>query len=119
MAISSGKKKKILAIGSSARVAAGTRINPFDHPRVLVHDFQVLEKIFQHAFSKSLGARLKLTPLVVLKVDEELEGGLTSIECRALREAAVCAGAYDVFIHDGDSLTNQQVKDGVYKQHVI
>ena len=120
MAVSTGAKKVILAIGVSARSVDGTKTNPFSHPRVLAHDFQALEKIFMHAFMEVLKTRrLRLTPIVVLQIDERLDGGLTLIESRALKEAAFNAGAYEVYIHGGSPLTNQQVKDGAYKRHAI
>ncbi|TXS93085.1 rod shape-determining protein MreB [Parahaliea aestuarii] len=120
LAISDGKKRRILAIGAPARTAGGTVINPFDHPRLFVHDFQVLEKLLQHSFSAVLRPGfLRPTPVVVWQIDEPLDGGLTTIEMRVLHEASYSAGACEVFIHGGDSLTNEQVVNGVYKQHVI
>ncbi|GAB5415594.1 MAG: hypothetical protein Cons2KO_31970 [Congregibacter sp.] len=120
MAISDGKKKTILAIGTSARLAGGTVINPFDHPRVLVHDYQVLEKMLQHAISVVLDSGIiRTTPILVWQIDEPLDGGLTTIESRVLREAALGAGASEVFIHSAKPLTNEQVLSGVYEQHAI
>lgn len=120
MAISDGKKKVILAVGTSARSAGGTIINPFDHPRILVHDFQTLEKLLQHAISVVLNTGfIRATPIVVWQIDEPLDGGLTTIESRVLREAALGAGASEVFIHGASPLTNEQVLNGVYEQHAI
>lgn len=120
VSISNSPKKKVLDIGSSAPTQNATIVNPFDHPRLLVHDFQVTEKLFQHAFLKVAKHRyFSPSPIAVLHVIEPLEGGLTTIEMRVLREAAYSAGAREVYIWDGPQLTTRQLQDGSFKSNVI
>ena len=92
----------IKAIGDQAtsyNSPTAERINPFSHPRVLVADFTVAEKILQHSFRELLKANtLRPSPIVVIQPMEKLEGGLTMIEDRVLRELCFGAGARDVFV---------------------
>jgi rod shape-determining protein MreB len=120
VAISEPPNRTILAIGSKARIAGGVSVNPFSHPRLFVYEFEVLEKLFQHAFSVVSKSRvIAPAPIVVIHVVEKLEGGLTDIEKRVLLEAAFSAGAYDVKIWDGPELTNQQLQAGEYSRGAI
>jgi rod shape-determining protein MreB len=100
--IDSDGKKKVTAIGNQASFAKASNtkiINPFSHPRIILSDFSVAEKLFQHII-KLLKPKI-LSPIVVIQAMDKTEGGLTQIERRALRELAYGAGAMDVFLDDG------------------
>lgn len=115
--------RAILGIDSSNRVASVgdpvsgnsvTSVNPFDHPRVLVHDFNVAEKIFAYAVERVAEKRfLRPMPDIVVHPDLRLDGGLTMIEDRVLRELAENAGARKVAVHYGDILTDAGVRDAL------
>lgn len=120
VSISNSPKKKILGIGANAPKLNATLINPFDHPRLLVYDFQVTEKLLQYAFRRvARNPYFSPSPIAVIQVLDKLEGGLTTIEERVLREAAYGAGAREVHFWDGPELTNRQLQDGLYKPKAI
>jgi rod shape-determining protein MreB and related proteins len=108
-------KKAIAAIGREAEALSGKPgtvvVNPFGHPRMVLGDFTVGEKLLQHAFRAFLKSRW-LSPIVtgVIHPERQLEGGLTQIEYRAIREACENAGCHKVAIHEGRALTMDEVK---------
>lgn len=100
----------VLSVGDPVSPGAVRTLNPFQHPRVLVNNFTGGEKIVQYAIRKLAGTRLIApSPIVVVHPDVELEGGLTQIEARALREMVEGAGARKVYLHYGRQLSDQEV----------
>ena len=102
-----GGKTIIRDIGIKAKDLTGPNIkviNPFSHPRTLVSNFTYAEKIIQHAIQSLHGFKLGLrpSPRIVMHQLEKIEGGLTDIEERVLRELAAGAGAREVLIHTGE-----------------
>lgn len=104
------KNQKIIsAIGANALSAAlksnTELINPFYHPRTLLSDFQVGEKLLQHVVKIVLGKKW-FTPLpaIVIHPMEKSEGGLSELERRAFRELAYSAGAREVILYEGKEL---------------
>ena len=79
--------------------------------RILIEDFAGGEKIVQHVIRELFGmGPITPAPIVVVHPDFELEGGLTQIEARALREMVEGAGARKVYLHYGrPELTDQEV----------
>jgi rod shape-determining protein MreB and related proteins len=117
-----GNNKIISAIGAVARETGDELINPFDHPRVLVADFVLGEKLLQHGFQMVCygffivpGIKWTPSPIVVIHILEELEGGLSPIEAKALREMAHGAGAREVHIWNSSELSDAEIKNGFYK----
>ena len=106
-------QKLIKAIGNNAEYATSSNeesINPFSHPRFLLNNFFVAEKLLQHAVHELLGKfSIKPSPSIVMHPMEKIEGGLSQIEERAYTELALGAGAYDVVVHTGDTLPNNDV----------
>ncbi|MEH6652458.1 MAG: rod shape-determining protein MreB [Motiliproteus sp.] len=106
-------KKNIVGICSAAEFKSDSNIelvNPFHHPRVLLSDFLVAEKILQHAFRQLLGNKLfSLAPIVVVQPMEKTEGGLSIIEDRAFKELMISAGARVGFTYVGPELSNHQL----------
>lgn len=107
-------QKNILAIGKAAARMADANvvtINPFSHPRTLLADFYVAEKILQHAFSTFASYRfLRVRPKTILQPMEKTEGGLNAIECRAFRELAMGAGAIAVTLYLGPPLPSNRIE---------
>ncbi|MBT1065490.1 rod shape-determining protein [Bowmanella sp. Y26] len=75
--------------------------NPFKHPRSLVADFFLAEKILQYGVKQVHQSRIRPAPRIIMHQLEKTEGGLTSIEERVLRELALGAGAREVLVHLG------------------
>ncbi len=104
-----GKGEKIIvAVGNNAKLEMGENtevLNPFLHPRVLIADFTVAEKLLQLAFKKLNTGKLFATkPRAIVHPMVKTEGGLSNIENRAFLELAYGAGAYDVIVYEGTAL---------------
>lgn len=103
--------RKVASIGDPVSPTAVDTVNPFDHPRLLVADFTVAETMCAFAFKKAANSSpLRPAPVVVMHPDIPLEGGLTIIEARVLREMAEGGGARKVFVHEGPLLTDDDVR---------
>jgi len=111
--IALGKNKKgqdiIVGIGREVRKTDNSIsiMNPFLHPRVLISDFEKAEKIMQHAIREvhKNYKYFRYYPSVVVHPMEKLEGGLTDIEDRAIRELMFGAGAYKIALYQGKELS--------------
>jgi rod shape-determining protein MreB and related proteins len=102
--------KSILAIGIKAIYAESENnikiVNPFSHPRTLLSDFEIGERLLRYIFQKlSANTIFKLSPAVVIHPMEKTEGGLTMIKKRAFKELAIGAGARDAIIYQGQQLS--------------
>ena len=105
----------ITAVGGNARTSAKW-VNPFSHPRIIIDDFLIAEKLLMHSFRQVSGNRhIRVAPIAVMHVTEKLEGGLTRIESRALQELAMSAGARECHIWEGRELTDGELRSGAYK----
>ncbi len=101
---------KVVSVGDPLSPDAVRQVNPFDHPRVLVHDFTVAEALCRSTLRDATGAGwFRSSPVVVIHPDLELAGGLTAIEARVLREMLEGAGARKVFVHYGPPLADAAV----------
>jgi rod shape-determining protein MreB len=108
--------KVITAIGKDAEALKGQPgmnvINSFAHPRMVLGDFTVGEKLLQHAIREFLKGKLFVPVLTgIIHAERELEGGLTQIEIRALREAIENAGCRKSAVHEGRALTMDEVRN--------
>ena len=109
-------KKIITAIGREAEALKGNAnvnvVNPFAHPRMLIGDFTVGEKLLQHAFRSFFKGKWLFPRLEgIMHPERDLEGGLTQVEYRAVRELSENAGCRKVAIHEGRALTMEEVKN--------
>jgi rod shape-determining protein MreB and related proteins len=112
----SDDEKKIIAVGKDAKNELNV-VNPFDHPRTLLSDFTVGEKLLQHAYRYVFSnSYFKPAPLVYIHPMEKLEGGLTQIEARAFRELASGAGAREVYVCSGVQYTDEEIRSGHIKK---
>ena len=103
---------KILSVGDPVDPSAVRVLAPFSHPRILIDDFTGGEKIVQHVVRELFGiGGIRPSPIVVVHPDLELDGGLTQIEARALREMVEGAGARRVYLHYGRLLSDKEVSD--------
>lgn len=115
IAVTAEPKPRVPGVGSSARMAPVALTNPFQHPRIIIADFRLAETVFAHAF-RSVSPRgwLQPSPIAVCHVLEPLEGGLSQIECRALRECMHGAGARAAYFWEGRELTDAELRSGAY-----
>ncbi len=110
-------KYTIVSVGDPVDPQATKVLRPFEHPRVLFNEFAAAEKILQFVI-RELSPKKFFAPsnVVVVHPDSELEGGLTQIEARALREMVQGAGAREVHIYCGPALSDREVEDGTYEK---
>jgi len=113
LAIEKNKKgqKVVFAVGNEAKMISPDGntevINPFSHPRGLINDFLVAEKILQHIYHVLLGKKwISPSPRVVVHPMEKNEGGITMIERKAFTEMALGAGAREAVLHQGIVLSS-------------
>lgn len=105
-----GGRKVVVAVGDEVNnIPSDENIeitNPFSHPRALLNDFFVAEKLLQYIVRTLLGKKwISPSPRVVIHPMEKGEGGLTVIEHKAFRELALGAGARKVVLHQGQVLS--------------
>ena len=113
-----GVHKQVAAVGAAALVLGGQAgvelAYPFAHPRSLLADFVLAEQLLKAAlrtvWRPGWFARV---PRLVLHPLGEPEGGLTSIEIRALRELAQSV-AGQAQLWQGPPLTDEQLQSGQY-----
>jgi rod shape-determining protein MreB len=117
VALTSGRKGKriIVAVGSEAEIAQSkggnsvTIHNGFDHPRSCVRDFEIAQSTLQYFITRVVDRKAFLRPIIILHPLERIEGGLTQIEYRGLRDLAVSAGAREAYIWTGRVLDLQEL----------
>jgi rod shape-determining protein MreB len=118
-AIAQGAAKTLLAIGTEAASLGGRDgvvvVNPFAHPRTPLSDFTTAEALIKAMIRKLDGGRWWLpNPAIVMHLDYPVEGGLTQIEVRALKELGIGAGALHSTVWQGPVLSDEQVLAGKF-----
>lgn len=104
-----------LAVGNAALALDGQPgvelVNGFRHPRSLLADFAVAEMTLQLLLKRvQPPALLRPAPTVILQPLEQLEGGLTQVEIRALVELLRGAGARQVYLWTGEELERHELE---------
>jgi len=85
-------------------------IEPFTTTRLLVGEFAVAEKYLKDGIKKLHEGRwFAASPVIIIQPLEMIEGGLSQVEERVLRELAAGAGARKVFVWVGHELSDQEV----------
>lgn len=110
--------KVITSVGSNATKQAISHVHwPFDHPRIVIADFQLAEKLLQAAFRELFPTSfLRPSPVVVIQSLDEWEAGLSQIERRALQELCYGAGAREVFLWQGLAPSDEVLRSGAFRQ---
>ncbi|MDR0203560.1 MAG: rod shape-determining protein [Delftia acidovorans] len=114
LALSPPPRRRILAAGPQARLAAASEpaeiVNPFAHPRSLISDFVLAEQLLKYQLKRMhAGGWLGASPHIVIHPLGDPEGGFTQVELRALRELASAAGASKVNVWTGHPLTDEEL----------
>jgi rod shape-determining protein MreB len=95
--------------GTEASVIATV---PFTTHRLLVGQFQAAKDALKKALTQvAKGGFLAPSPQVVIHPLELIDGGLSEIEDRVLREVAIGAGASKVVVWLGHELSDAEVKE--------
>jgi hypothetical protein len=100
---------KHIESGADTTVVAST---PFTTTRLLIGQFVAAELALKGAFKQLATGRLfAVSPSVVIHAMEMVEGGLSEIEERTLREVAIGAGAGKAVVWVGRELSDSEVKE--------
>ncbi len=117
----SAGKLIVAAIGQQTQAALAQEpslrlVRPFAHPRGLVSDFVSASALLKgFIFELQRGAWFRTVSLIVMHPIGEFEGGLTQIECRVLRELGRSAGASEVWLWQGRSLSDAELLDRSFR----
>ncbi|WP_020582852.1 rod shape-determining protein [Endozoicomonas elysicola] len=104
----------------STECGTSQTINPFLHPRTIISNFPVATLVLQHAFQRLLSTRsFAPSPVVIMHPMENIEGGLTMIEKRALTELALGSGARKVTVYTGAELMGDQVNFDAIQERAV
>jgi len=114
-AVLPGPLRRVLAVGQDARTASADRplqiVNPFEHPRTLVADAILGQRVLAGFIAKLYPLRvLPRRPVLVLHPRVEPAGGFTQVEIRALHALARGAGASRVYLWQGRELLERELR---------
>ena len=85
---------------------------PFTTARLLIGQFLAAENLLKCAVKEmSKGRIFAVSPQVLIQPLEMIEGGLSEVEERVLREVAIGAGASKVVVWVGDELSDAEVRE--------
>ncbi len=96
----------------SAAEAAFDAQPPFTTARLLIGQFQAAENLLKRAVKEmSKGRIFAVSPQVLIQPLEMIEGGLSEVEERVLKEVAIGAGASKVVVWVGHELNDAEVRE--------
>ena len=96
----------------SAKEATFDAQVPFTTARLLIGQFLVAENVLKQAVKEmSKGGILAVSPQVLIQPLEMVEGGLSEVETRVLREVAIGAGASKAVVWVGHELSDAEVRE--------
>ena len=93
--------------------ATEIRASPsFTTQRLLVGQFQAAQKALRSGIRELIGGGwIAVKPRMLMQPLERIEGGLSEVEERVLRELAIGAGARRVVVWVGHELSDSEVRD--------
>lgn len=107
--VAHGKKAMSQSLANSETVI----VNGFDHPRSIIGDFEAAEKTLGLFLAEVDGRQYRFMPYspykVIIHPLENLNGGLTTVEKRALQDMAYRVRARKVIVWEGRLLTDQEI----------
>jgi hypothetical protein len=84
----------------------------FSSTRLLVGNFTAAEQALSAAVKSAASATwLRKRPRIIMQPMELLEGGLSEVEERLLKELAYGVGAFKAMVHIGGELSNEQATE--------
>jgi rod shape-determining protein MreB and related proteins len=111
-----GKKAMSHSMANSETVI----VNGFDHPRSIIGDFEAAEKTLDLFLAEVDCRRYRFMPYspykVIIHPLENLDGGLTTVEKRALQDMAYRVKARKVIVWEGRVLTDQEILNDSFPQ---
>jgi hypothetical protein len=101
---------RVRNLRSSAEATFDAQL-PFTTARLLIGQFQAAENVLRHAVKvMSKGGIFAMSPQVLIHPLEMVEGGLSDVEARVLKEVAIGAGASKVVVWVGPELSDVEVR---------
>ena len=92
-------------------------VEPFTTKRLLIGEYRIAEKYLREGIKKvHQGRWLPASPVVIMHPLEMVDGGLSEIEERVLKELATGAGARKVILWLGHELSDHEVIHRTTKQ---
>ena len=87
--------------------------NGFEHPRTLIADFVIAERILKYVLLKQLFPKslIRPSPIMIIHPLSMLEGGLTQVEIRAFSELGAGAWARKVYVWEGPELSREELRE--------
>lgn len=83
---------------------------PFTTTRLLIGQFLIAESVLKRALKEMKGGILAVSPQVLIQPLEMIEGGLSEVEERTLKEVAMGSGASKVVVWVGPELGDAEVR---------
>lgn len=85
-----------------------TATSPFTTERLLVGNFTVAQTLLKKGLKIVMGKKF-FAPTVLMHPIEKVDGGLSQVEERVLKDLAIIAGAQKVFVRVGPELNDNDV----------
>lgn len=92
------------------------RVNPFNHPRVVLHQFELAEQFIRCLIGKFKAGWWTSTRTFIFQLDYAPDGGFTDIELRAIRDSLEHSGAKEVYIIKPDISVSERKVDDLYQE---
>jgi len=112
-------KKSIIEFGNKALILLKPdtiSCNPFSHPRTLLVDLLVAQKLLEYSF-KQVKSSTIFSPIVIIHPMEKVEGDLVTVERQGFITVGKNAGAKYVLTYVGDEYSGEILK-GIYSGEI-
>ena len=86
--------------------------SPFSTERLLIGEFTVAQALLAKGLKIVMGKKF-FPPIILMHPIEKIDGGLSQVEERVLKELAIVAGAQEVVLWVGQELTDKDVLEKV------
>lgn len=73
-------------------------VNPFNHPRTILHEFELAEKFIRYLIKKLKTNWWQTTRTFIFQLDYTPQGGIADIEARAIKDSLEHSGAREIYI---------------------
>ncbi|NDY72834.1 hypothetical protein DO021_15135 [Desulfobacter hydrogenophilus] len=83
--------------------------NGFSHPRVCINDFEIAQTTLMHFIRKAVNKKLMIRPIIIMHPKKDLQGGLSQIEGKAIKELATVVGAQKCYVWVGRELKDVEM----------